>query len=45
MIFVTFKMATAAVLNCQKFEILTVDFPKEANMHHHAVFHQKQLNC
>jgi len=41
-IFVIFKMAAAAILNFQKFEILTVDPLYGANMRHRAKFHQNR---
>ena len=43
-IFVIFKMAAAAILNFQKFEILTVDLLYGANMRHRAKFHQNRSN-
>ena len=43
-IFVIFKMAAAAILNFQKFKILTVDPLYEANVRHRAKFHQNRSN-
>ena len=43
-IFVIFKMAAAAILNFQKFKILTVDTLYGANVRHHAKFHQNRSN-
>jgi len=43
-IIVIFKMAAAAILNFQKFRILTVDPLHRANMRHHAKFHQNRSN-
>jgi len=43
-IFVIFKMAAAAILNFQKFKILTVDPLYGANMRHRAKFHQNRSN-
>jgi len=37
-------MAAAAILNFQKFEILTVDPMQGPNMHHRAKFHQNRSN-
>jgi len=37
-------MAAAAILDFQKFEILTIDPLYEANMRHHAKFHQNRSN-
>jgi len=37
-------MAAAAILDLQKFEILTVDAQKEANIRHRAKFHQNWSN-
>jgi len=37
-------MATAAILDFQKFKILTVDSLLEADMHHLAKFHQNRWN-
>jgi len=38
-IFVIFKLAAAAMLDFQKFKILTLDPLPGANMRHHAKFH------
>jgi len=43
-IFVIFKMAAAAILDFQKFEILMVGALKVANMRHRAKFHQNRSN-
>jgi len=43
-IFVIFQMAAAAMLNFQKFEILTVFPLLGANVRHHAKFHQNRSN-
>jgi len=43
-IFVIFKMAAAAILDFQKFKILTVDPLLGADMRHHAKFHQNRWN-
>jgi len=43
-IFVIFKMAAVAILNFQKFKILTVDPLYGANVHHRAKFHQNRSN-
>jgi len=43
-IFVIFKMAAAAILDFQKFEILMVGALKGANMRHRAKFHQNRSN-
>ena len=43
-IFVIFKMAATAILDFQKFKILTVDPLPGANMRHHAKFHQNRSN-
>ena len=43
-IFVIFKMAVAAILDFQKFEILTVGPLKGANMRQRAKFHQNRSN-
>ena len=43
-IFVIFKMAAAAILNFQKFKILTVDPLYGANVRHRAKFHQNRSN-
>jgi len=37
-------MAVAAILDFQKLKILTVDPLPEANMCHHAIFHQNRPN-
>jgi len=37
-------MAAAAILDFQKFEILMIDPLYEANMRHHAKFHQNRSN-
>jgi len=43
-IFVIFKMAAAAILNFQKFEILTACPLYMANTRHYAKFHQTWSN-
>jgi len=43
-IFVIFKMAAAAILDFQKFKILTVDPVPGANMRHRAKCHQDRSN-
>jgi len=43
-IFVIFKMVAAAILNFQKFKILTVDPLQGANVRHRAKFHQNRSN-
>jgi len=43
-IFVIFKMAAAAILNFQKFKILTIDALYGANVRHHAKFYQNRSN-
>jgi len=43
-IFMIFKMAAAAILDCQKFEILAVSPLPEANTRHYAKFHQNRSN-
>jgi len=43
-IFVIFNMAAAAMLNFQKFEILTTFPMYGANMRHHAKFHKNRSN-
>ena len=44
MIFMIFKMAAAAILDFQKFEVLTVDPLQVANMRHLAKFNQNRSN-
>jgi len=43
-IFVIFKMAAAAILDFQKFKILTVDALQGAIVRQRAKFHQKRSN-
>jgi len=43
-IFVIFKMAAAAILNFQKFKILTVDPLYGVNVRHQTKFHQNRSN-
>ena len=43
-IFVIFKMAAAAILNFQKFKILTLDPLLGANVRHRAKFHKDRSN-
>jgi len=43
-IFVIFQMAAAAILNFQKFKILTVDLLYGANVRHRGKFHQNRSN-
>jgi len=43
-IFATFKMAAAAILYFQKFQILTVNPLQGASVSHHAKFHQNRSN-
>jgi len=43
-IFVVLKMAAAAILVCEKFEILTICPPEGANLRHCEKFHQNRSN-